>query len=42
MILKYKNGDAWGFIDNVRRAASKDVHIEEMVRKYDAEQKKIK
>ncbi len=37
MILKYDNRQIWGFIDNVRQAASKDLDIDELVKKYDEE-----
>jgi len=37
MILKYKTGDAWGFIDNVRQAAHKAFSIDEYVERYNKE-----
>lgn len=37
MILKYENKNVWGFIDNVRQAASKNIDIDEAARRYDIE-----
>jgi hypothetical protein len=37
MIIKYRKDDAWGYIDNVRQAASKDIEIDELVEQYDQE-----
>jgi hypothetical protein len=35
MIVKYLKDGVWGYIDNVRQAASKSFDYEEMSRKYD-------
>ena len=39
MIVKYRKDDAWGYIDNVRQAAHKDLDIDELVSQYDQEVK---
>jgi hypothetical protein len=39
MIVKYRKDDAWGYIDNVRQAANKDIEIDELVKQYDQEVK---
>ena len=40
MILKYQVKDLWGFIDNLRQVAHKDLDIDELVKKYDDEKEK--
>jgi hypothetical protein len=37
MIVKYKTGDTWSFIDNVRQVAHKDFSIDRYVYRYDTE-----
>lgn len=34
MIIKYLNGDTWGYIDNVRQAAVKSIDCDELIKAY--------
>jgi hypothetical protein len=34
MVVKYQDGDAWGFIDNVRQASYKEIDLENLADKY--------
>jgi hypothetical protein len=36
MIVKYYDNGVWGYIDNVRQAASKDIDCDELINRYDA------
>ncbi len=40
MIVKYLKGDVWGFIDNVRQIATKNVDTEDSIRQYNEEVEK--
>lgn len=35
MIVKYYDNGVWGYIDNVRQAASKDIDCDELIKRYD-------
>lgn len=37
MIVKYLDGEVWGFIDNVRQVASRDIDTDELIDKYNSE-----
>lgn len=37
MIVKYLDGDVWGFIDNVRQVVNKDIDTDALIRQYDEE-----
>jgi hypothetical protein len=37
MIVKYKTGSAWGYIDNVRQAANVDFSTEDYIKQYNEE-----
>ncbi len=37
MIVKYLNNGVWGYIDNVREAASRDINCTELILKYNEE-----
>lgn len=34
MIVKYKSGDTWGYIDNVRQVGNKQIKIDALIDKY--------
>jgi hypothetical protein len=40
MIVKYLKNDVWGYIDNVRQAASKEYNADSLIKQYDDELKK--
>lgn len=37
MILKYQAGNAWGFIGNVSRVVNRELDIDDLVKRYDAQ-----
>lgn len=37
MIVKYFDNGVWGYIDNVRQAANKDIDCDELIRRYNEE-----
>jgi len=41
MIVKYLKDGVWGYIDNVRQAASKDINYEMLVYEYDSQTTQI-